>query len=318
MKGWLASIGFLGLIALMMSCTDEAKDNPFNNPDLQEPVDSVNTDTLTPGSFAFLHYKVFRPTCANSGCHDGTFEPDFRTVESSYNTMVFQPVIKNDPGNSYEFRVKPGNANESVLMNRLTVDIDGQSGIMPLSIDPQSDWPSMEGTYEDYIRDWINNGAVDQFGNAPAPGNREPQMLGVVAFADGSGTPLPRGAGNGPIEVPAGTQSLELWIAFEDDQTPVGQLGVNEIRFSNDINDFNSALTESLNITGQPISAEGYFGDLVSYHHRITIDPSQYANLGEFSYFRTTVQDDSNDPSQIPNQGSFQYIKEYFAFTIVP
>lgn len=307
-----------GLFAIIFGCKDEDKDNPFNNPDLQEPVDSVNTDTLTPGSYAYIHYKVFRPTCANSGCHDGTFEPDFRTIESSYNTLVYQPVIKNDPSNSYEFRVKPGSANQSVLMNRLTVDIDGQSGIMPLSIDPTSDWPQMETTYENHIRDWINNGAVDQFGNPPTQGNREPQMLGVVAFADGSSTPLPRGAGNGPIEVPLNTQSLEIWIAFEDDQTPVGQLGINEIKFSNQINDFSSALAQSLTIVGQPISAEGYFGDLVNYHHRITIDPAQYASMGEFSYFRTTVQDDDNDPSQIPNEGSFQYIKEYFAFTRIP
>ena len=36
------------------------------------------------------------PTCANSGCHDGTFEPDFRTVGSSWNTLVNHPVIAND------------------------------------------------------------------------------------------------------------------------------------------------------------------------------------------------------------------------------
>ena len=308
----------VAFIAIMMSCKDEAKDNPFNDPNLQEPVDSVNTDTLTQGTFAYLHYKVFRPTCANSGCHDGTFEHDLRTIESAYNTLVYRPVVKNDPSNSYEFRVKPGNANESVLMNRLTVDIDGQSGIMPLSIDPESDWSTMEATYEDHIRNWINNGALDQFGSAPSAGNREPQMLGVVAFADGSSTSLPRGAGNGPIEVPLGTQSLEIWIAFEDDDTPVSQLGVNEIQFSNEINDFASSPSESLNIASQAVTAEGYFGDPVSYRHSITIDPAQYANLGEFSYFRTTVQDNANPPSEIPNQGSFQYIKEYFAFTRVP
>lgn len=318
MRNLLAIVMLAGLFFFVVSCTDEEKDNPFNNPNLQEPVDSVDTDTLTPGSFAFLHYKVFRPTCANSGCHDGTFEPDFRTIESSYNTMVYQPVIKNDVSNSFEYRVKPGSSSESVLMNRLTVDIDGQSGIMPLSIDPGSDWPAQENSYENYIRDWINNGALDQFGNPPTQGNREPQMLGVVAFADGSSTALPRGAGNGPIEVPSNTQSLQIWIAFADDQTPVGQLGVNEIRFSNGINDFTGSMSEALSVVGQPITAEGYFGDPVSYFHRITIDPSQYANLGQFSYFRTTIQDADNDPSEIPNQGSFQYIKEYFAFTVIP
>lgn len=305
--------------AFIISCQDENKDNPFDNPDLKEPVDTFNTDTLDPRSFAGIHYKIFRPTCANSGCHDGTFEPDFRTIESSYNTLVYQPVIKNDPGNSFEYRVLPGSPNGSVLMNRLTVDIDGQSGIMPLSIDPGSDWPTMENTYEGYIRDWINNGAQDQFGNPPVQGNREPQMLGVVAFADGNNTPLLRGAGNGPIEVPSSTQSLEIWIAFEDDEQATNQLGYNKIKFSSDINDFNSSPEESLSINGSSITAAGYFGDPVAYWHRITIDPSVYSNgIGTFAYFRATVQDNSNDPTEIPNEGSFQYIKEYFAFLVIP
>lgn len=308
----------LAFSAFIISCEDEAKENPFNNPDLQEPVDTFNTDTLDPRSFAGIHYKIFRPTCANSGCHDGTFEPDFRTIESSYNTLVYQPVIKNDPSNSFEFRVLPGSVSGSVLINRLTVDIDGQSGIMPLSIDPGSDWPSMENTYEGYIRDWINNGARDQFGNPPVQGDREPQMLGVVAFADGGSAPLTRGAGNGPIEVPSSTQSLQIWIAFEDDQQATNQLIYNKIKFSSDINDFATSTEENLSVVGTPITAPGYFGDPVTYYHRITIDPSAYANMGEYAYFRATVQDNSNDPTEIPNQGSFQYIKEYFAFLVIP
>lgn len=308
----------LAFSAFIISCEDEAKDNPFDHPDLQEPIDTFNTDTLDPRSFAGIHYKIFRPTCANSGCHDGTFEPDFRTIESSYNTLVYQPVVKNDPSNSFEFRVLPGSVSGSVLINRLTVDIDGQSGIMPLSIDPGSDWPSMESTYEGYIRDWINNGARDQFGNPPVQGDREPQMLGVVAFADGGSTPLARGAGNGPIEVPSSAQSLQIWIAFEDDQQATNQLSYNKVKFSSNINEFDTSTEENLSVVGAPITAPGYFGDPVTYYHRITIDPSTYASMGEYAYFRATVQDNSNDPTEIPNQGSFQYIKEYFAFLVIP
>ncbi|MBK7268515.1 MAG: hypothetical protein IPI07_03030, partial [Flavobacteriales bacterium] len=31
-----------------------------------------------------------------SGCHDGTFEPEFRTIASAYNSLVYHPVIAND------------------------------------------------------------------------------------------------------------------------------------------------------------------------------------------------------------------------------
>ena len=79
------------------------------------------------------------PHCANSGCHDGSFEPDFRTIESSYNTLVYQPVIKNNPDGNYQFRVKAGNIDESVLYARLLSNSDGSatfdpnSQVMPLT-----------------------------------------------------------------------------------------------------------------------------------------------------------------------------------------
>ncbi len=151
---------------LLASCTKEEHVNPY---DLQEggntPQDS--TTQLDPTSFGGLHARIFRPTCANSGCHDGTFEPDFRTIESSYNTLVNHPIIKNNPQGNYELRVVPGNPDASVLMARLTFDIDGNSGIMPLVVDPGSDWNDMADTHIQNIRTWIQNGAKDLFGNPP-------------------------------------------------------------------------------------------------------------------------------------------------------
>jgi len=41
----------------------------------------------------------------------------------------------------------------------LTFDIDGNSGIMPLAVDPDSDWESQKETYIQNIRDWIQAGA---------------------------------------------------------------------------------------------------------------------------------------------------------------
>lgn len=309
---------YIALAALIyIGCEADDPVNPFDNPDLQAPNDSVNIDTLNPSSFAWLHYKVFKPTCSNSGCHDGTFEPDFRTIESSYNTMVYQPVIKNDPANSYEFRVMPGDANQSVLINRLTVDIDGQSGIMPLSVDPNSDWYDNQANYINAIRNWIDNGAKDQFGNSPSAGNRIPQMTGVVAFADGDPTRLPRDAANGSIRVPVGTQSLEIWFGYEDDETPVSSLSGNTIIFSNEVNDFSSSVTENLTIATNPITEVGYFGDPVTYSHKITINPADYGGLHSFIYFRTSVQDADNPMVSIPDDGSFLYIKKYFSLRMV-
>ena len=88
------------IVLILASCSEDSKQvkNPYDN---QEPENAdgvvVNADKdLDPNSIAALHKDIFKPTCANSGCHDGNFEPDFRTIESSYNTLVNQPIVKND------------------------------------------------------------------------------------------------------------------------------------------------------------------------------------------------------------------------------
>ena len=82
--------------------------NPYDAQDLPED-NTVQGEGLNPASIEGLHANIFGKTCANSGCHDGNFEPDFRTIESTYNTLVFQPIIKNDLQGTYEYRVVPGN-----------------------------------------------------------------------------------------------------------------------------------------------------------------------------------------------------------------
>ncbi len=152
----LLLVVLLGTLALP-GCEPEPVVNPFENG--EEPTDSTSTAMLEYTGLVGLQDRVFRPTCANSGCHDGTFEPDFRTLGSTYNTLVNHPVIKNDAANSFSFRVVPGNAAQSQLVNRLTVDIDGNSGIMPLVIEPDSDYPENKEVYLDWVRRWISEGA---------------------------------------------------------------------------------------------------------------------------------------------------------------
>jgi len=169
------------LVVLMLSCSkNKGPDNPFDDeknkpPVISDPVDSIGLD-----NFAGLQRDIFKKTCSNSGCHDGTFEPDFRTLESSYNTLVYQPVIKNNPAGSFVHRVVPGNAQASVLHERVVRDIDGISGIMPLSVDPNSDWPNRKQTYINAIVAWINAGAKDMFGNPPANGPSNPKIQGAI------------------------------------------------------------------------------------------------------------------------------------------
>ena len=144
-------------LGLLAAC-GEPDDNPFVGGEVIPPV-TLDTVALSPTSLVGLHANLFRPTCANSGCHDGTFEPDYRTVYSTYNTLVEQPVIKNDPQNSFTYRVVPGNVVASQLVARLEYDIDGNSGIMPLALEPDSDYPARKAELIEDVKTWIREGA---------------------------------------------------------------------------------------------------------------------------------------------------------------
>lgn len=315
MKRKFEIIGFFfAACLLVVACNkDQPFENPFDDPNNQPPVDTTTAEALDPASIEGLHHNIFRPTCANSGCHDGTFEPDFRTPESSYATMVYHPVIKNDPSGTYNYRVMPGNADLSVLINRLTVDIDGLSGIMPLALEPDSDWESKKAEYIQNVRDWINNGALDMSGNPPVIGNQLPQINGVIAYADGAATILERKPGKGAILVPPGTSSLEIWVSLTDADIATTDFTHNKIRFSNKINDFEASTEEDLTMLMTPLAEEGYFTDVVDYYHKYTLDVSGYGP-GTQIFLRVYVQDNGEEIIEIPSYGSANYIKDYASF----
>lgn len=284
--------------------------DPYKN-DSTITKDPVEVD---PNSIVGLQYNIFTPTCANSGCHDGTFEPDFRSIESSYNTLVNHPIIKNNPNGDYLLRVKPGDADNSILWVRLQEDIDGQSGIMPLVLEPDSDWEDKKEEYFSNIKKWINDGAKDMFGNPPLNGNLQPAMRGVAAYANGS--LLSRKSGDGYVNVPAGTQTIEIWVALYDDNTDPDKLEHNKVKFSTKLNDFdNNVLEKSLSIES-PIMEDGYFGDPVAYYHKVSLDVSAYPADSRV-FMRVYVKDPSLPQiTEIPGSGSQNYIKEYFSFQI--
>lgn len=173
----MKKLGFLCLLSLLLlACKKKEAAKPYLDAALQPPPPPVDTLLMGPYAFASLYRDIFQPTCSNSGCHDGNFEPDFRTIESSYNTLVYQPIIKNNPAGEFTYRVLPGNPNASVLIERLTNDIDGISGIMPLSVDPGSDYTAKKSEYIERIRQWIERGALDVMGNPPTSGPGQPKI----------------------------------------------------------------------------------------------------------------------------------------------
>lgn len=298
----------------MPACKNDS-DNPYDDPSLQPPTPPNPDDNLEPGSFQYIHAKVFKPTCANSGCHDGTFEPDFRTINSSYNSLVYQPVIKNDLNDTYTYRVQPYNADLSVLKNRLTVDIDGLSGIMPLVVDPtNTDWVTHKADYIQDIINWINNGAKDMFGNPAQPGNFLPQVTGVVAFKGGTAQQLSSDPNN-VIEVPAGTASVDILFALMDDSSSDANIGYNKFKFSTQLATISTQAEQPLSVI-EPQAGIGFYGDNVQFTRKATINTSTYL-AGTVIFVRIYVNDeDHTNPAEIPSDGTSPDMVNFFTLKI--
>ena len=303
----------LFLVMALVACKKSSKsDNPYDNWDNTNKGPVISDKPIDPNSIEGLHKNIFKPTCSNSGCHDGNFEPDFRSVESSYNSLINRLSTNTDPNNpQFNLRVVPGDAAKSMLLHRLSVFIPGSQGIMPLTIDPGSDWTAKKNEYIQNISNWINAGAKDQFGNTANSIDFIPQIGGLIAFADGSSTPLTRNGYN-PLVVPSGTNSLKIWVAYTDDKTPVNQFAGTKINFSLNPNAYDSTKVQNMVLEPNPFNAKGVAGSNLDYWHSITINVADIGTSGDVVWVRTETSDKVNPKVFIPSSStSFNFVKHF-------
>lgn len=303
-------------VAILLLAACKKDENPYAN--LTWPVSVPNPENLPQDNFAWLHQKVFRPTCANSGCHDGTFEPEFRTIGSAYNSLVYHPVISNDDLGTYTYRVLPGDHDLSLLYVRLTQSLPNTSGQMPLEFDITGDWPANSALYIQKVRDWIDGGAKDMFGSTPSLGNLEPQVTGFLAFPGGTtATPYPRGSGIGvePFEVPA--TNVDLWFCFADDSTAVSALTHNTYKLGTSQFDFDTVAEQNLN-TSSSITAPDFSNSSATFTHKAALNLSAYTP-GTYLFVRVYVNDgDHTANTEVPDDGTGEPMLSYFTLKITP
>jgi hypothetical protein len=290
----------LGGLMTILSC-EKTPDNPYEGV-------NYNTDTATsvtpdPTSIIGLHRNIFFPRCAKSGCHDGTFEPDYRTVMSTYSTLVYQPVIKNHCGDDtsqyFKLRVIPYNADSSFLIERLTT---ATSDYMP------SNGNKLSGTEISYIRTWINNGARDQNGNVAVAPNLPPVVNAVFAVDQNPPYTLLDSNRLGDVAYNPwifhpGTNAYIVFTAT-DDSTAVPDYTVNQLKLSYDKDDFSNAVTVNAvyNTIAKlwlvPISANNFTAnDTVFYRY--------YVNDGDHA-----------SPTEFPRDDYSFYYKYYCSFVV--
>ncbi len=308
---------FIGLF--VFSCKKDETGNPFDNIEVIEN-QTPDFGAVSETNFAFLHEKVFAPTCANSGCHDGSFEPEFRSISSSFNSLVNHAVISNDPQNSFTKRVVPGSIDMSLLNARLTEFLPNTSGIMPLEVDEDSDWDENSADYINRIQEWITAGAPDMYGNLPGLGsvNLPPSIDGFLVFPEGdTTTPYERDpdvVGITPILV--NSQVVDIWILISDDQTPPNEFTLTQVTTALAIADLNELDAVSY-IEQSPLTALDFSGNNSNYIFKASIDLSGLQS-GTVIYLRNFLNDgDSSENTEVPNSNSNDIITSLFTLEII-
>jgi len=277
------------------------------------PYDGINYNGGTspdsipdPASITGLHKNIFFPRCANPGCHDGTFEPDFRTVQSSFSTLVYMGVNKTtlDSNSFFNYRAFPGDVSNSFIMERLTTST---SDYMP------SNGQRLDNAEIANVQKWIQDGCPDLNGNLPQKPNLPPNIIGFIA-ADVNFVRLDTNRLNGisynPFIVPANTTMYIPLVALDTADgtfaTDPIDFTVHEIRWSLDKNNFSAANTINAN----------WSSPFPFPYWQITVNTSQWA-VGTIVYFRVYMNDGFQlNPSEFPKTISLDFYKTYFAFII--
>jgi hypothetical protein len=143
------------LLLLYVACkkkTVEEK-NPFTS--TVASTDSSSAKVPLTANFSSIYTNIFKPQCAYSPCHDGnpanSFQPDFRTYESAYLTMVNHPTKRIELDKNCKTIVKPRQIGYSMLNVRI---INTLGARMPSGRD------SLKAAEIKAIQGWIKAGAL--------------------------------------------------------------------------------------------------------------------------------------------------------------
>jgi hypothetical protein len=297
---------FLGLIIslFLVNCTeDDLSLNPYDGINYSDT--TLVIDTLSATSFVKLHRDVLGPSCNVMGCHDGSFEPDFRTVQSSYNTLVYHPILKNNLDETFTYRVVPGDTANSVLHERLTncCFVNTNDRMPQDNIGnslPQEDL--------DKVANWILDDAKDITGAIPNEPNNLPNIkYYYVTNATYDSTYSDNREDDvfyKPFLMPANEQ-VNFVFRVTDDNTNAGAMMVNKLSISEYQDDF----TNSIDVTAQIFES--------TYHVWILAFDTSILQVGKTYFFRYTINDGENSENTIyPNNQTSVIYKSIWSFTV--
>jgi len=281
--------------------------NPYDN---WEENDEDNTEALEKGSFAYIHKYILKTKCAVPACHDGAFEPDFRTIESSYNTLVFHRVVKNDAEGSYEYRVVPGKPEESWLYNRITTD-DAVLGRMPL-------YDTLSPERVEMIRKWIEDGALNSNNSAPEVSVADVEFQGLMATLPDFFNYRIDTIGRRPRDpFPILSKQLNrVYFSLNSSYKDPKDLESVKLKISKDAFGFSNAQELQINLLQDPVQGPKRGGGIANYYHYIEIAAGDFKE-GDLYFMRIEITDSGNI-SLFPTEGSQLSAITYMSFIVAP
>ena len=289
---------------VLMNCTeDNLPINPYDDVDYGDP--TLVIDTVSATSFVKLHRDILGPSCNVMGCHDGSFEPDFRTVESAYNTLVYHPIIKNNLDEEFTYRVVPGDTAKSVLHERLTnccfVNTNDRM--------PQDNiGNSLPVADLDAVSAWILEGAKDITGAIPNEPNNLPNVeYFMVTNATYDSTYSENRIGGlfyNPFLMP-NNEVVNFLLFVDDDKTFPENLLINNLQISEFQDDFSVAID---------VPSTLY---VAQYEVWVALFNTAVLQSGKTYFMRYTINDGDNPTNTTypNNQTSFVY-KNMWSFTV--
>jgi len=297
------------LFALIISCvlmTCKEDDFPINP---YEGIEYGNTalviDTVSSTSFVKLHRDVLGPSCNVMGCHDGSFEPDFRTVESTYNTLVYHTVIKNNLEKDFTYRVVPGDTALSVLHERLTnccfVNTNDRM--------PQDNiGNTLPENNLNAVTAWILDGAKDITGAIPdAPNNLPNIKYFYVTNADYDSTYSENrfdGLFYNPFVMPP-NELVNFIFRVTDDHTNAVNMLINQLSISDNIDDFSNSIIVTSDILSE-WSPKVWMSQL----------NTSILERNKTYFIRYSVSDEQDQTTTYPNNHTSFVYKSIWSFTV--
>ena len=271
---------------------------------LKNPFDEIVRDTakivpevpLDSSGIAGIHKYIFEVKCAIPSCHGVNFEPNFSSVQSTYNTLVYQTVYKNTSDFKFKYRVLPYDTAKSWLHERLVTD-DAILGRMPRYA------PPLTAREMYHINKWILSGAKNTQNQLPIKPNINVNIYGFGIYGTDTNYDENRTRWHDPCTVPYNQTVYFAFFAY-DDETEVKNFGVNQIKISSNAQDFSNAAVFQTTYSAQYDSWSA------------AINTSQFIP-GKTYFLRYYVKDtDHAEAREFPNLNTNQYALGHYSMTI--